>query len=75
MRKKRYLQWVHNTQYIVNVDDGHQLATKIFRKRRMRNAFNKFKNKAGQVKRFEFIACKVQWFNDTRDKKLRDDVL
>lgn len=38
-------------------------------KRRLRNAFNKYKKKAAEVKRLEYISSKKEWFEQIRNKK------
>ena len=38
----------------------------------MRNAFNKYKKKVQEVKRVEYIAQKVNWFDNVRARKSID---
>jgi hypothetical protein len=42
------------------------MTSKTIRRRKLRNAFNKYKNKVVEIKRLEYIRNKVDWFGDIR---------
>ena len=65
--RRRFAQWAYNANYIVNIEDALFLTSKTIRRRKLRNAFNKYKKKVAEVKRVEYIIDKVDWFGGIRD--------
>jgi hypothetical protein len=59
---KRITQWAENAWYIACLDDGLWKATKTIERRRLKNAFEKYKLQVKDFKREEFITHKVDWF-------------
>jgi hypothetical protein len=53
--RARFKRWVSNTEYHLSIDDGAARAAKIMYKRKLRNNFNKLKEKVAAVKRAEHI--------------------
>jgi hypothetical protein len=44
------------------------LTSKTIRRRKLKNAFAKYKKQVGEVKRMEHILGKVEWFGNVRDR-------
>lgn len=63
-----------NTQYILNIEDATLLAEKISARRRLRNAFNKYRYKVRMANREVHILQRVDWFIGTRHASLKNDV-
>jgi hypothetical protein len=59
---KRLTQWAENTWFIACLDDGLWKATKTIERRRLRNAFEKYKQQVKEVRREDYILHKVKWF-------------
>lgn len=74
MQKRCFRQWVSNTQYILNIEDATLLAEKISARRRLRNAFNKYRYKVRMANREVHILQRVDWFIGTRHASLKNDV-
>jgi hypothetical protein len=71
---KRLAQWAENAWFISCLDDGLWKATKTIERRRLKNAFDKYKQQVKEVKREEFINHKVDWFIGVHNKKLSANV-
>lgn len=67
---KRFYQWLNNTKYVCSLEDALFMTSKTIRRRKLRNAFNKYKQKAKEAKRVDFIINKVGWFGNIRDSKV-----
>ncbi len=72
LMRVRFSQWAHNTFFIVSLEDAVWKSSKTIERRRLRNAFNKYKNQVKEAKRLEYIANKVDWFGSVRDQKTID---
>jgi hypothetical protein len=64
--------WAHNTWWIRCLDNGLWKSTKTIERRRLRNAFEKYKIKIKEVKREEYVFQRVQWFERARARKTED---
>lgn len=71
--KQRFRQWVGSVEYIVGIQDGAELGAKVMARRRLRNNFNKYHRKCKELKRFDHIMKRVQWFNETRNYTTTND--
>ena len=71
---KRLAQWAENAWFISCLDDGLWKATKTIERRRLKNAFDRYKQQVKEVKREEFINHKVDWFIGVHNKKLSANV-
>ena len=74
MMRQRFKQWVSNTEYILNIQDGAEQGAKIMARRRMRNNFQKWLSKVKAIRRAEHILKKADWFTETRAAATRNDV-
>ena len=72
--KKRFRQWVANTEYILKIGQSGDVCEKIMEKRRLRNNFVKFRLKAKMEKREENILKRVDWFSEVRGRAMCNDV-
>ena len=75
LMRARFKRWVANTSYHLSIDDGAAKGAKIIYKRRLRNNFNKFKEKVAAVKRAEHINKRLNWFAQTRSTATLNDCL
>ena len=60
--RKRFFQWLENSKFLMSLEDAVWKTSKTIRKRKLKNAFNKYKQKASEVKREEYVKTKVNWF-------------
>mmetsp|Transcript_21292 Transcript_21292/g.32956 ORF Transcript_21292/g.32956 Transcript_21292/m.32956 type:complete len:168 (+) Transcript_21292:1109-1612(+) len=74
MMKQRFKQWVGSTEYILSVGDAGSLAEKIILKRRLRNNFMKYYRQMKQLRRFEHVNKRLEWFSNTRSSTTKNDV-
>ena len=49
------------------------MTSKTIRRRKLRNAFNSYKKKVQEIRRFEHIASKVHWFGGVRSHMVQED--
>jgi len=73
MLKYRWQQWVVNIKYQQDKEDGFELAEKIFKKRKLRNNFNKYLAKTKELRRVENVRKRCDWFVQTRSKQSLHD--
>lgn len=73
MLRQRFKQWVASSEYIISIEDGAKLGDKIFKKRRLRNNFNKYCEKIKAMRRADHINKRVQWFRETRENTCKND--
>lgn len=73
MLKYRWQQWVANIKYQQDKEDGFELAEKIFKKRKLRNNFNKYLAKTKELRRVENVRKRCDWFVQTRSKQSQHD--
>jgi citrate lyase beta subunit len=73
--RHRFAQWANNTFFIVSLEDAVWKSSKTIARRRLRNAFNKYRAKVQELKRIDYIRNKVDWFGDVRDKKLLENCI
>jgi hypothetical protein len=57
-----------------SLEDAVWKTSKTIRSRKLRNAFNRYKKKTEEAKRFEYVKTKVHWFNNLRNNKSLDIV-
>ena len=70
---RRHLStWAENSWLIACLETACNKATKTISRRRLRNSFNRYKAKVAEIKREEYIEGKVVWFQQVREKKLRE---
>ena len=74
MCKRRFKQWVGATGYILNIEDATLLAEKVAARRRLRNAFMKYRLKVRMLNREGHILKRAEWFIATRHASLKNDV-
>lgn len=51
----------------MSLEDALFMTSKTIRRRKMRNAFNKYKLQVKNLKRVEYIKNKVNWFESIRN--------
>ena len=73
MMKQRFRKWVGSVEYIVGIQDGAELGAKVMARRRLRNNFHKYHRKVKELKRYDHIIKRVQWFNETRSATTMND--
>lgn len=61
--------WANSAQYISNIEESIFLTSKTFRRRRLRNAFNKYLKNVKEVKRQDYVHGKMLWFHNVRTSK------
>lgn len=61
--------WAICAQYVSNIEESIFLTSKTFRRRRLRNAFNKYLKNVKEAKRQEYVHGKMLWFNNVRSSK------
>ena len=71
--KHRFYQWHANSMVLMNLEDAIFKTSKTIQRRRLRNAFNKYKKKVGEIKRAEHIATKEKWFASIRNRHSIDE--
>jgi hypothetical protein len=57
--RRRFLRWAKGTKRIVDVDDATFMLSKRLYRRRLKNAFNKYKKQIKDHKRMEYISKRV----------------
>ena len=62
LMKARFKRWADSTQYHLSIDDGAVKAAKIMYTRKLRNNFNKLREKVAAIKRAEHINKRLDWF-------------
>lgn len=75
MLRKRFLQWKENSEFVGGLEDAVWKTSKTIRKRKLKNAFNKFKVKTKEVKREAYIQTKTEWFALLRNTQSLDIVV
>lgn len=73
MLRQRFKQWVNSSEYILSIEDAATLADKIFKRRRLRNNFNKYWEKIKAMRRADHINKRVAWFRETRENATKND--
>lgn len=73
--RHRFAQWANNTFFIVSLEDAVWKSSKTIAKRKLRNAFAKYRQKVKEMKRLDYIRDKVNWFADVRDNKLLENCI
>ena len=69
MRRKWEL-WAQNAFYVKSLEDAVWKSSKTIQRRKLRNAFNRYKLKVKEEKRLDYVKSKVSWFGDVRDRKV-----
>lgn len=54
-----------------NLEDALMMTSKTIRRRKLRNAFNKYKLRVKEAKRVDFIINKVEWFGSVRNSQVQ----
>jgi len=72
LQRRRFYHWVNYATLVVNLEDAVFKTSKTIRRRKLRNAFNKYRQQAQEVKRAEYVAHKVNWFEMVRGRKSID---
>jgi hypothetical protein len=74
MLRRKLITWAENTWVITCLDDGLWKATKTIERRRLRNAFETYRQQVREDKRQELILGKCEWLIQKRHKKTFDNV-
>ena len=67
--RRKFAMWANSAQYIANIEESVFLTSKTFRRRRLRNAFNKYRRQVRLDKRQEYVHGKMLWFHNVRASK------
>ncbi|CDW85127.1 UNKNOWN [Stylonychia lemnae] len=62
-------RWANTSYYFSSIEDAVFKSTKTLAKRKLRNGFNRYKEKVKELRRLEYIAKKVDWFEGIRSNK------
>ena len=73
MLRQRFKQWVSSSEYILSIEDAANLGDKIFKRRRLRNNFNKLWSKVKALRRVDHIEKRVAWFCENRANATKND--
>jgi hypothetical protein len=73
MLRQRFKQWVNSSEYIISIEDASKLGDKIFKRRKLRNNFNKLLLKTKALRRVDHIEKRVAWFCETRANATKND--
>ncbi len=73
--RHRFAQWANNTHYINSLESAIWKSSKTIQRRKIKNAFNKYKLKVKEMKRLDYVRSKVNWFGDVRDKQVLENCM
>jgi len=62
-------RWANTSYYYTSVEDAVFKSSKTLARRKLRNGFNKYREKVKELRRLEYIAKKVDWFDGIRQSK------
>ena len=73
--RRRFEAWAQSAFYVSSIEDAIWKSSKTIQRRKLRNAFARYKQRVQELKRVDYIRNKVDWFGDTRNRRGLEDVL
>ncbi len=75
LMRRKFEQWANSAFYVASLEDAVWKSSKTIQRRKLRNAFARYKKNVQELKRLDYIRNKVNWFGDTRNRRSLEDVI
>lgn len=75
LMRRKYEHWAEYAFKVTSLEDAVWKSSKTIMRRKLRNAFNKYRKQVQQEKRLAYIKNKVDWFGNVRDRKTLENCI